>query len=694
RIGFVGGGGVARIEAAEVDLGLIAVGTAQSGELRLRNMGTVPLSFAVVQADERTRGTAAAAAASESKTLALVRDLLLSHYHQQQQQLQQLQDQQQSRQQQQLQQRRRRQRSKEHKRQEQQPEQLQYHGNSERTGNDQALAQVFGAPSAPPPPPPPPPNSSTPIPKDALSKGLLLRRNSEGSVGSADSFSVSRDGCWLGFEPALGDLAPGRSTTIKVTCEGGKLPERFRAAARVMLQSSDARGVSFGSEYISVRAEIQEPTVYITTRNADESNSIDVGTAYLGVPLTRRVKMVNLSNLEAKFRWERPGGPAASFDLELNPSSGVLRGKEVRELELRFTARQSGPVDEVYACRVFGMAVPLGFAISGKSRGPTLTFGLVNEEHPPPTPIQRPQLPQYVGEEPLPEPEPAPPLEFGMVGLRGRKTLKIFVQNLSAIATPFSVKIRKHSCTPCPPKLKISNMSYSALQRVVSNPRALSAYLDDDERNSFRAIGREGAEVDQVQWKAESCSCRSRDGALTSTRRQCIWSNKPNKRGRLCDDVQWYSAAPPDTFKTGYDYDQKYIDRSREKHEATEAFFSEGGRERTKGQIDQREDCFVLKEGLGAAFLAEPASGTLAPWGVATVAVTVFNDTPGRYTDKMDITFRGAPTASLPMKVVVEGSPLSLKREALGLDMSGPEPLLSFGEVFVHGGSTFRFIKV
>lgn len=77
-------------------------------------------------------------------------------------------------------------------------------------------------------------------------------------------------------------------------------------------------------------------------------------------------------------------------------------------------------------------------------------------------------------------------------------------------------------------------------------------------------------------------------------------------------------------------------------HEATEAFFSEDGRARTKSQIDQREDCFVLKEGLGAAFLVEPAAGTLPPWGVATVAVTVFNDTPGRYTDKVDITFTGA----------------------------------------------------
>lgn len=71
--------------------------------------------------------------------------------------------------------------------------------------------------------------------------------------------------------------------------------------------------------------------------------------------------------------------------------------------------------------------------------------------------------------------------QFGKVDLRGRKTLTVFVRNLSAISTPFAVKVRKYSCTPCPPRLKISNMSHSALQRVVSNPRALRAYLDDEE---------------------------------------------------------------------------------------------------------------------------------------------------------------------------------------------------------------------
>lgn len=54
--------------------------------------------------------------------------------------------------------------------------------------------------------------------------------------------------------------------------------------------------MAFGSEYVAVRAEIQEPTVYISAAE------VDVGTAYLGVPLTRRVKMVNLSNLEVCLR--------------------------------------------------------------------------------------------------------------------------------------------------------------------------------------------------------------------------------------------------------------------------------------------------------------------------------------------------------------------------------------------------------
>lgn len=41
---------------------------------------------------------------------------------------------------------------------------------------------------------------------------------------------------------------------------------------------------------------------------------------------------------------------------------------QVREVELRYTARCAGPVEDVWACRVFGMMLPLGFAIRGMNR--------------------------------------------------------------------------------------------------------------------------------------------------------------------------------------------------------------------------------------------------------------------------------------------------------------------------------------
>lgn len=41
---------------------------------------------------------------------------------------------------------------------------------------------------------------------------------------------------------------------------------------------------------------------------------------------------------------------------------------QVREVELRYTARLAGVVDDVYACRVYGMVGPLGFALTGTNK--------------------------------------------------------------------------------------------------------------------------------------------------------------------------------------------------------------------------------------------------------------------------------------------------------------------------------------
>lgn len=62
--------------------------------------------------------------------------------------------------------------------------------------------------------------ATTPTPgiaADASTKDMAGRKASTASIGSADSFSVPRDGCCLGFEPALGDISPGKSATVTVS---------------------------------------------------------------------------------------------------------------------------------------------------------------------------------------------------------------------------------------------------------------------------------------------------------------------------------------------------------------------------------------------------------------------------------------------------------------------------------------------
>lgn len=191
-----------------MDLGLIAVGTAESGEVRIRNVGTVPLSFAMVQV-AATAGTAAAARAAELQTTTALRDMLLLE----QQQRWQLEREQKKYQQQQ---------QKSGRRAVAGAAQAAASAPQPASGgndlqNDQALARVFG--TTPPRPPPmlsPAGNDSASLTTDLPSNGLLVRRNSERSVDSNDSFSVPSDGCRLEFEPAFGELDPARSITITV----------------------------------------------------------------------------------------------------------------------------------------------------------------------------------------------------------------------------------------------------------------------------------------------------------------------------------------------------------------------------------------------------------------------------------------------------------------------------------------------
>jgi hypothetical protein len=57
-------------------------------------------------------------------------------------------------------------------------------------------------------------------------------------------------------------LPAGRlQVAVSVSVQAGQAPERVRATLTCALRSADGRGVSFGTRYMAVRAEVQEPKV-------------------------------------------------------------------------------------------------------------------------------------------------------------------------------------------------------------------------------------------------------------------------------------------------------------------------------------------------------------------------------------------------------------------------------------------------
>ena len=140
----------------------------------------------------------------------------------------------------------------------------------------------------------------------------------------------------------------------------------------------------------------------------------------------------------------------------------------------KYTALTAGVVDEVIGCKVFGCALPLGFGLRATSKNAVLAYELLGEDQAPPPPLCDSNCVQLPDDVQLPLVPPLPALDFGTdVPLFERRTMRIAVRNLSAIAAPFTFACNKYAAEPLPPE----------------KPRFANKILDDahDVENTFQS---------------------------------------------------------------------------------------------------------------------------------------------------------------------------------------------------------------
>lgn len=132
------------------------------------------------------------------------------------------------------------------------------------------------------------------------------------------------------------------------------------------------------------------------------------------------------------------------FNFTLTPTKGSLEAKEKLLIQGSFTALNTGLIDDVISCKMFGISVPLGFSIKALAKGITLEFVNLPEGQAAPLPLADPQETQFPLAEKPPEPGPIEPISLGTeVPLYERRAARFVIRNLSAIAAPFEIRPKK-----------------------------------------------------------------------------------------------------------------------------------------------------------------------------------------------------------------------------------------------------------
>eukprot|EP00644_Phytophthora_capsici_P014538 jgi/Phyca11/124695/e_gw1.54.214.1 len=498
----------------------------------------------------------------------------------------------------------------------------------------------------------PPPGSKL---RRSSSKESVVSRRSIVSSSSGNeterSLFTSRDilpRATIAFAPENGELAPGEKFTVKATCMAGSLPERFRGlfSCQAATERKFTGPNSNAHAVVSARAEIQCPNVFLST------TKLPLGTTYMGVEIHRTIELINVSNLEAAFKFVEPEGASRAHIITFSPKQGTIHSKERLVVTLGYIPKQVGKFTAILACSVRGLPAPLGFEVSSNHKGLVLAYELVESTS------SLPKSPKEIALErgiPIsdcelePETNPLsniPKLAFGdAVPLGERRTLSLLLRNFSGIEALVDLEAKKFPAAAVNPALLVTSGDKTFSPSSPSKSRHLTL------SKSSRSLLSKG-------------SYRTNANTLEKTSKPKLSDVEDNKN----------------------------------------RFQSENGRTYLRQCSENGEDRQVLRDGRGVAFQLSPSRVHIPPWEQVVVRVTCFNNMPGTYIDDIVSRAIGAPPVFLHANVAVVGSPLTLDRNCVGLHFGRPvkgkpealakQPTLTFGSLCVRSQATTRTVRV
>eukprot|EP00753_Platysulcus_tardus_P017583 PLAT6441.10.p1 GENE.PLAT6441.10~~PLAT6441.10.p1 ORF type:complete len:2012 (+),score=1094.48 PLAT6441.10:39-6038(+) len=483
------------------------------------------------------------------------------------------------------------------------------------------------------------------------------------------------DVCHVRCEPAEGVTPPHGDSCVQLVCTGGRLPQRLRG----VLQCEVAHGQT---RFIRVKGEIQAPKVYLSP------TAVDMGVTYATMRFSRKLTLTNISNLPADFRFELPTDER--FSVSFSPARGTLPPRGRQDVRFEFHPAAAGEIDTVFRLHVVGMLVPLGFSLRTSVRGLVVSFlPLAAGETAPPMVVPRDDSPEAAAaaaaaadggvDASSAAAADLPAMQFGeQCPIYTRRSLRLVIRNHSAIPSRYSLAIDRFPPAERP-------------DRTGSAEDAMAALAGSSASHMAARAGRRGRGGGAVSGSSSALDRRFGAAATTSagggsavvggagaggvmTRRASRAAAAARQESRRASAAR-ASRVPAGSLTSFPSHAASLLD---ERAQQAAKFRSRAGREHVAVKDWQGEARGVLAAQRGAAFLATPEQGVLPPWDSVEIELCAYSDMPGRYEDALLVDIEGLPRCSLPIRMHVVGTPLSISADCVGMELHAKPPTLRF----------------
>jgi len=129
-------------------------------------------------------------------------------------------------------------------------------------------------------------------------------------------------------------------------------------------------------------------------------------------------------------------------------------------------------------------------------------------------------------------------------------------------------------------------------------------------------------------------------------------------------------------------------------HEHLNKFQSKTGETFTATKRLEREQAFYLSSNKGLAIVFHPNYGDLRPHEEIPVNVTIYNNACGRFEDTLISEIKGLPPFKFPIYVTINGSPLIIPENQVGLNYFTNPPTMAFPTVVDQSPQLSRTFKI